>query len=182
MSALANESRFTCRRIISESCNTVRFFSRCQKMLSFCNSPSLYLKSSSVFICPLLLPWSIQNQRLAYQDQHLLSHLLSFPLRLLHFPTGEVYQYPRPWVLLSESVLWGNIPIVTITLGMVGREVHLQGYFQDGRVRGGTVNHIDDCAVPEEIESLNNVQNVWLTQTAIPDVVYNLEGNIFIGK
>lgn len=37
-----------------------------------------------------------------------------------------------------------------------GREVHFQGYFQNGGFLGGTVNHIDDCAVSEELESLNN--------------------------
>lgn len=94
-------------------------------LVTFCNSSWLYLKTSSVYICALLLPWSIQNQRLTYQDYHLLSHLLS--LHLLYFPTGRVYQFLHPWVLQSESVLWGNIPIMTISLDMVGREVHLQG-------------------------------------------------------
>lgn len=63
-----------------------------------------------------------------------------------------------PWALQHDSVLWGNVSIVTLTLGMEGRRgVHCQGYFQGGSFLGGeTANHTDDCAASGVLESLNS--------------------------
>lgn len=104
MSPLASQCYFICQRITLESSSTEIFSlgDRRWYLAIFWNSTWPYLKTISMCISLLLLPCSIQNQRLTYQDHHLRGHLLS--LHLPHFPTGEVCQYPHPgFVSMTQS-------------------------------------------------------------------------------